>query len=65
MRSTRKISMWRWFRNRAEAFHDKTKAEALAQWHRWNIVKDKIAKLKVKILDGAPKSPDLNLTEML
>ena len=37
----------------------------LAPWHTSNIVKDKIAKLKLNVLDWAPKSPDLNPVEML
>ena len=36
----------------------------LAPWHTSNIVKDKITKLKVNVLDWAPKSPDLNPIEM-
>lgn len=37
----------------------------LAPWHTANIVKDQISKLKLKMLDWAPKSPDLNPIEML
>ena len=37
----------------------------LAPWHTSNIVKEKIAKLKLDVLDWAPKSPDLNPIEML
>ena len=34
-------------------------------WHTSDIIKDKIAKLKLTVLDCVPKSPDLNLIEML
>lgn len=37
----------------------------LAPWHTSDIVKEKIAKLKLNVLDWAPKSPDLNPIEML
>ncbi|CAM4796680.1 unnamed protein product [Rotaria magnacalcarata] len=37
----------------------------LAPWHTSNIVKEKIIRLKLKMLDWAPKSPDLNPVEML
>ena len=37
----------------------------LAPWQRSNIVKEEIAKLKLDVLDWAPKSPDLNPIEML
>ena len=37
----------------------------LAPWHTSNIVKDQIRKMKLKVLDWAPKSPDLNPIEML
>ncbi|CAF2016844.1 unnamed protein product [Rotaria magnacalcarata] len=37
----------------------------LAPWHTSNIVKEKIAKLRLDVLDWAPKSPDLNPVEML
>ena len=37
----------------------------LAPWHKSNIVKEKIADLKLDILDWAPKSPALNRMEML
>ena len=37
----------------------------LAPWHTSNIMKEKIAKLKLALLDWAPKSPDLNSIEML
>ena len=37
----------------------------LAPWHTSNIVKEKIAKLKLRMLDWAPKSPYLNSIEML
>jgi transposase len=37
----------------------------LAPWHTSKIVKDKIVKLKLNVLDWAPKSPDLNPIEML
>ena len=36
-----------------------------APCYRSNIVKDKIAKLRLNVLDWAPKSPDLNSIEML
>ena len=37
----------------------------LAPWHTSDIVKEKIAKLKLTVLDWVPKSPDLNPIEML
>lgn len=37
----------------------------LVSWHTSNLVKDKISKLKLNVLDWAPKSPDLNPIEML
>ncbi|CAF3398923.1 unnamed protein product [Rotaria socialis] len=37
----------------------------LAPWHTSGIVKEKITKLKLNVLDWAPKSPDLNPIEML
>ena len=37
----------------------------LAPWHTSNIVKEKIAKLKLDLLDWASKSPDLHPIEML
>ena len=37
----------------------------LAPWHTSNIVKEKIVKLKLRVLDWAPKSSDLNPVEML
>jgi len=37
----------------------------LAPWHASNLVKEKIKKMKLKVLDWAPKSPDLNPIEML
>ena len=37
----------------------------LAPWHTSNILKDQIRKLKLNVLDWAPKSPDLNPIEML
>ena len=37
----------------------------LASWHTSNIVKEKIAKLKLRMPVWAPKRPDLNLVEML
>ena len=37
----------------------------LAQWHTSNIVKEKIVKSKLGVLDWAPKMPDLNPVEML
>ena len=37
----------------------------LAPWHTSTIVKDKIVKLKFKMLAWDPKSPYLNLIEML
>ena len=37
----------------------------LAPWHTSNIVKGKIAKLKLNLLDWPSKSPDLSLIEML
>ena len=49
-------------------FPKKTKMvyqQDLAPWHTSNKVKDKIAKLKLNVLDWAPKSPDLNPIEML
>ena len=49
-------------------FPKKTKMvyqQDLAPWHKSNIVKDKIAKLKLNILDWTPKSADLNPQEML
>ena len=39
--------------------------EDVTLWQMWNIVKDKIAKLKLRVLDRAPKRPDLNPKEML
>ena len=49
-------------------FSKKTKMvcqEGLTPWHTSNIVKDKIAKLKLNVLDWAPTSPNLNLMESL
>ena len=37
----------------------------LAPWYASNIVKEKIVKLKLSVLDWAPKSPALNPVEML
>ena len=37
----------------------------LAPWHTSNIVKEKIAKLKLDLLDWTPKSLDLNPIKML
>ena len=37
----------------------------LAPWHTSNIVKEKIVNLKLRVLDWAPKSPDLNPIETL
>ena len=37
----------------------------LAPWRTSNIVKEKIAKLKLRMLHWAPKRPDLNPLEML
>ena len=37
----------------------------LAPWHTPNIMKEKIAKFKLDLLDWAPKSSDLNPIEML
>ena len=37
----------------------------LAPWHTSNMVKEKIVKLKLNVLEWAPKSPDLNPVEML
>ena len=45
--------------------HRLTFQQDLAPWHTSNIVKDKIKKLKLNVLDWAPKSPDLNPIEML
>ena len=42
-----------------------THQQDLAPWHTSDIVKDKIAKLKLTVLDWVPKSPDLNPIEML
>ena len=39
--------------------------QGLAPWHTSDTVKDKIAKLKLTVLDWVPKSPDLNPIEML
>ena len=48
-------------------FPKKTKMvyQELAPWHTSNIVKDKITKLKLNVLDLASKSPDLNLIGIL
>ncbi|CAF3398489.1 unnamed protein product, partial [Rotaria socialis] len=49
-------------------FPKKTKMiyrQDLAPWHTSGIVKDKITKLKLNVLDWAPKRPDLNPIEML
>ena len=37
----------------------------LISWHTSNVVEEKIAKLKLRMFDWAPKSPDLNLVERL
>ena len=37
----------------------------LASWHTSDMVKDKIAKMKLNVLDWSSKSPDLNPIEML
>ena len=37
----------------------------LAPWHTSDMVKDKIAKMKLNVLDWPSKSPDLNPIEML
>ena len=39
--------------------------QAFAPWHTSNIVKEKIVKLKLRILDWVPKSTDLNPVEIL
>ena len=38
--------------------------QALAPWHTSNIIKEKIAKLQIRILDWAPNSLDLNSVEL-
>ena len=51
-----------------EKFPKRTKViyqEDLAPWQMSNIVKDKITKLKLNVLDWAPKSPNLNSVVML
>ena len=37
----------------------------LTPWHTSNIVKKQIVKLKLRVLDWAPKSPDLSSVEIL
>ena len=37
----------------------------LAPWHTSNVVKEQIVKLKLRVLDWAPKSPDLSSVEIL
>ena len=37
----------------------------LAPWHTSNIVQATIKQMKLKVLDWAPKSPDLNPVEIL
>ena len=39
--------------------------QGLALWHTSSIVKEKLVKLKLRVLDWARKSPALNLVEML
>ena len=39
--------------------------QGLAPWHISNIVNEKIAKLNLRMLDWAPKRPDLNPVDML
>ena len=39
--------------------------QALGPWHTSNIIKEKVAKLQLRMLDWAPKSLDLNSVEML
>ena len=49
-------------------FPKKTKIvyqQDLAPWQRSNVIKDKIVKLKLNVLDLTPKSSDLNPIEML
>ena len=49
-------------------FSKKTKMvyqEDLTSWRTSNIVNDKIAKLKLNVLDWAPVRPDLNPIDML
>ena len=58
--------------NEVKQFLAKTPATAkmifqqdLAPWHTSNMVKEKIVKLKLNVLELAPKSPDLNPVKML
>ena len=58
--------------NEVKQFLAKTPAQGkmvfqqdLSPWHTSNIVKEKIVKVKLRVLDCAPKSPDLNPVEML
>ena len=37
----------------------------LAPWHTSNFVKEKIVKLKLRVLDWALKSPELNSVEIV
>ena len=58
--------------NEIKQFLAKTPATAkmifqqdLSPWHTSNMVKAKIVKLKLNVLEWAPKRPDLNPVEML
>ncbi|CAF1495238.1 unnamed protein product [Adineta ricciae] len=45
--------------------HKFTFQQDLAPWHTSKMVKEQIKKLKIKLLDWAPKSPDLSVIEEL
>ena len=64
--------MLRCFTNEVKQFLQKFRAQGkivfqqvLAPWHTSNTVKENIAKLKLGMLEWAPKSPDFNPVEML
>ena len=75
-RFTRKYELGKLYcdvlQNEVKQFLAKTPAQGkmvfqqdLSPWHTSNIVKEKVVKLKLRVLDWAPKSPDLNPVEML